>query len=191
MNVKHKHINFSKLQIKTVFFIALMIGFNAELWSQSAEHTMKAVALEKLSLFISWPANTLKNDPSQEFVIGVLGQASFSDILKDVYKEKKIKERKVKIVTIKNIQELTECQILIIPNIKTSELNKVLNYVKGKPILTISDTEGFAEAGCFINFYEYENKLRFEINQKGLKDAGFTVDYRLLKVSKVLNPVIE
>jgi hypothetical protein len=191
MSAKYKYINFSKQQIKIVSFIALMFGLDAGLWSQSAEYTMKAVALEKLSLFISWPANTLKNDPSQEFVIGVLGQTSFGDILKDVYKDKKIKDRKVKIINIVNIQGLTECQMLIIPNIKISELNKILNYVKGKTILTISDTEGFAEAGCFINFYEYENKLRFEINQKGMKDAGFTVDYRLLKVSKVLNPVIE
>jgi hypothetical protein len=168
-----------------------MFGFNAGLWSQSVENTMKAVALEKLSLFISWPDNTLKNDPSQEFVIGVLDQTSFGNKLKEVYKEKKIKERKVKIINSKNIQELTECHILIIPNIKINELNKVLAFVKGKPILTISDSEGFAEAGCFINFYAYENKLRFEINQMAMKDAGFTVDYRLLKVSKVLNPVVK
>jgi hypothetical protein len=81
--------------------------------------------------------------------------------------------------------------MLFIPTIKISELNKVLTLVKGKPILTISDSEGFVEAGCFINFYQFENKLRFEINQKGMKDAGFIVDYRLLKVSKVLNPIIE
>ena len=61
----------------------------------------------------------------------------------------------------------------------------------GKSILTVSDNEGFAEAGCFVNFYEFENKLRFELNQKGMEDAGFTIDYRLLKVSKIINPVIK
>jgi hypothetical protein len=191
MNKMHTHINFSNLQIKIGFMIVLMFGFGIRLMSQSEEFTMKAVALEKISLFISWPANTLKSNSTQEFVIGIYGQNPFKEILEDVYKDKKIKDRKVKIITITNIQEITECQLLFIPKIKTSDLSKVLNYVKGKPILTISDSEGFAEVGCFINFYEYENKLRFEINQKSMEDAGFTIDYRLLRVSKVLNPVVK
>jgi hypothetical protein len=70
-------------------------------------------------------------------------------------------------------------------------LQKVLDYLKERPILTVTDTEGFAEAGCFINYYEFEDKLRFEINQKGMQDAGFKVDYRLLRVSKVLNPIAQ
>lgn len=185
------YINFSNLQIKIVFLFVLIFGFGLRLMSQSTEYTMKAVALEKLSLFISWPANTLENDPSQEFVICILGQKSFKNILEDVYKDKKIKDRKVKIRNITNIEELPACQMLIISNVDVSELKAVLNYVKGKPILTISDSEGFAEAGCFINFYEYENKLRFEINQKSMEDAGFSIDYRLLKVAKVLNPVVK
>ena len=89
------------------------------------------------------------------------------------------------------IQQLTYCQLLFISKTDSFELQKILNHVKGKPILIISDTEGFAEAGCQINFYEYENKLRFEINHKSLIDAGLSVDYRLLRVSKVLNPVSE
>ncbi len=186
MNRNQTHINFS-LQIIIVFLFIFLLGSGTMLQAQSDEQTMKAVALEKLSLFISWPENT----PSKEFVICVLNQNPLGDILEDVYKDKKIKDKKVKIVKIKNLQELTECQLLLIPTINKSELNKVLNYVKGKPILTISDSEGFAEAGCFINFYEYENKLRFEINQKSMENAGFKIDYRLLKVSKVINPVIE
>jgi hypothetical protein len=188
---KYKNINFSNQQVRIIFFIVLIFGFETGLFSQSTEYTMKAVALEKIALFISWPGNTLKEGAAQEFVIGVLGNNPFGDILENVFKDKKIKDRKVKIIYVTKIQELTGCQLLFIPKIKTTELKKVLDNLKGKPVLTISDTEGFAEAGCFINFYEFENKLRFEINQKGLVNAGFTIDYRLLKVSKVLNPVIE
>jgi hypothetical protein len=191
MDRKYIHLNICKQQIYIVFFTALLFGFSPDLLSQSAENTMKAVAFEKISLFISWPTDAFKNQSSPEFIIGVLSQNPLSEVLKEVYKDKKIKDRKVKIVIITNLQELAECHMLFIPKIKTSELSKVLNFIKGKPILTISDSEGFAEAGCLINFYEYEKKLRFEINQQGMKDAGFAIDYRLLKVSKVLNPVLE
>jgi hypothetical protein len=191
MDNRHIPIHFRKLRTKIVCFIIFMAGFHSGLFSQSSEYMMKAVALEKISLFILWPANTFNNSTSQEFVIAVLDQQSFCDILEEVYKTKKIKERKVKVVSIKTIQELPECQILFIPKMKGNELNKILSSLKLKSILSISDSEGFAEAGCFINFYEYENKLRFEINQKNMKEAGFTIDYRLLKVSKIINPAIE
>ncbi|NWJ52389.1 MAG: YfiR family protein [Bacteroidetes bacterium] len=191
MIVQHLYASIIKFQLKIALSVAVVLGCEMQLFSQSAEYTMKAVAFEKLSLFISWQANVIKNDPSQEFVIAVLGQNPFGNILKDVYKDKKIKDKRVKIVYFKNIKQLPECQILFISKIDPVDLQKVLSYVKGRPILTISDTEGFAEAGCFINFYIYENKLRFEINQKGMQDAGFTIDYRLLRVSKILNPTSE
>ena len=118
----------------------------------------------------------------------MLGQNPFGDILENIYKNKKIKDKKVKIVYVKKLQQLPECQILFISKTDSEKLQKILDDLKGKPILTISDTEGFAQAGCFINYYLNENKLRFEINQKAMQNAGFTIDYRLLRVSKILNP---
>ncbi|MCX6272240.1 MAG: YfiR family protein [Bacteroidetes bacterium] len=152
---------------------------------------MKAVAFEKLSMFITWPAGNQKSDMSHEFVIAVYGQNPFGDMLEKVYENKKIKDKKVKIVYINNIKQLNECQILFIADVGKEELKKVLGYVKDKPVLTISDSEGYAEAGCFINYYIYESKLRFEINQKAMQDARFIIDYRLLRVSKIINPTIE
>jgi hypothetical protein len=107
MSVTLKHINFSKRLIKMAFITALGFVYNTGLWSQSSEYTMKAVAFEKLSLFIIWPASTIKNEPSREFIIAVLNQTSFGEALKEVYKDKKIKDKKVKIVNLKSIQELT------------------------------------------------------------------------------------
>ena len=86
--------------------------------SQSAEYTMKAVALEKISLFISWPANTIGNSHTQEFVICVLGYYPFVDVLKDVYRNKKIKDLEVRVITISDIHELPDCQLLYIPKLK-------------------------------------------------------------------------
>jgi hypothetical protein len=177
--------------MKAIFLIAGMLCLSAKALTQSEEYMMKAVAFEKLSMFITWPAHSSENNASEEFVIAVLGQNPFGNILEEVYKDEKIKGKKVKINYISSIQKLKDCNILFIPKIKISELQKVLDYLKERPILTVTDTEGFAEAGCFINYYEFEDKLRFEINQKGMQDAGFKVDYRLLRVSKVLNPIAQ
>jgi hypothetical protein len=162
---------------------------NFKLFAQSNEYILKAVALEKIAMFITWPGETDKTIHSQDFVIAVLANKKFGNILEDIYRDKKIKDKPVSIIQITTIDELIQCDILFIPSIKTNELQHVLDGLKEKPILTISDTEGFAESGCFINFYEFENKLRFEINQKAMLNTGFSIDFRLLRVSKVINPL--
>ncbi len=191
VNKKILHINALMLLMKPICIIALMICLSGKALSQSEEYMMKAVAFEKLSMFITWPARSSENNASREFIIAVLGQNPFGNILEEVYKNGKINGKKVKINYISSIQKLTDCNILFIPKIKISELQKVLDRLNGQPVLTVTDTEGFAQAGSFVNFYISENKLRFEINQKGMHDAGFSIDYRLLRVSKVLNPVVE
>jgi hypothetical protein len=178
--------------MRQLFLILILVCLNTKTFAQSDESIVKAVALEKLSMFITWPSTSLNtNENNDEFVITILGQNKFINSLEEVYKNGKIKGKKVKINTISNIEKLNDCNILFIPKIKISELRKITDYLKGRHILTVSDSEGFAEAGCFINLYEFENKLHFEINQKSLQDEGFIIDYRLLRVSKIINPVIE
>lgn len=156
------------------------------MFAQTSEYEMKAIAFEKLSLFIEWPAHTF-DKAKEEFIIGILGKNPFGNNLEEVYKVRKIKNKNVKIIYIKDIYQVADCHILFISKTEKNELKKILDFTKTKPILTIADSEGFAEAGCFINFYNYENKLRFEINQKALESASFTVDYKLLHVSKIVN----
>ena len=188
MTLKQILKNYEKLYLKKIWITIFLLGSHLYLFSQQMEYTMKAVAFEKLALFITWPKNTIENNPTTEFTIAVLGQNPFNGILEEVYKEKNINEKKVKIIYLKDIKKLVSCDILFISGSNIDKLPEILSAIKGQPILTVSETEGFIEAGCFINFYEFENKLRFEINQKGMTEAGFTIDYRLLRVSKVLNP---
>jgi hypothetical protein len=152
---------------------------------------MKAVAFEKISMFIDWPVAETGRSASSDFVITVLGQNTFGTTLEELYQGKKIKDKKVTINYITANQNPGNCDLLFISKMKISDLKKILANIKGMPVLIVSDTEGFAEAGCFVNMYEFENKLRFEINQKAMQDSGFKIDYRLLRVSKVINPVIE
>ena len=177
--------------LKRITFLNIMLFSVLLLKAQQSEYVLKAVALEKIAIFVNWPEKTSADTESSEFVIAVLGKNPFGDILEETYRNKLIKDRIVKIIYVQNIQKLASCDILFIPEMRLTELQAVLKELEGKPFLTVSDTDGFAEAGCFVNFYTFENKLRFEINHKAMAEAGFVVDYRLLRVSKVLNPLTQ
>ncbi len=181
-------MNFRSITKEVILLIFLLFSVLL-VEGQQSEYVMKAVALEKIAIFVNWPNQDLHENISSDFVIAVLGKNPFGNILEETYTNKLIKERKVKIIYVQSVQNLTNCDILFIPEMRQSELQTVLKDLKGKAYLTVSDTEGYAEAGCFINFYTFENKLRFEINHKAMTEAGFIVDYRLLRVSKVLNPL--
>jgi hypothetical protein len=177
-------------RFKVLLILLLILFTRFDLFAQTSEYEMKAVAFEKLSLFIDWPPHAFEST-NDEFIIAVLGYNPFGSILDDIYLNRKIKNRAVKVIYIKDIRQLKECHLLFISKIEKSELQKVLEQVRAKPVLTIVDAEGFAMAGCFIDFYDYEGKLRFEINQKAMESSGFTLDYRLLRVSKIVNSSIE
>jgi hypothetical protein len=176
---------------KLILLVVMLICINNRLNSQQSEIMMKAVAFEKISMFIEWPMASNVNSISTDFVITILGQNIFGSTLEELYKDKKIKNKKVIVNYLTVNQNPDKCDILFVSKMRVGDLMKVLEKTKEMPVLIVSDTEGFADAGCFVNMYEYDNKLRFEINQNAMENAGFKIDYRLLRVSKVLNPVIE
>ena len=80
--------------------------------------------------------------------------------------DKEIRNKNVTIQYLTKIDDSINCDVLFVSESYKDDLNDVLLYTKGKPILTIGDTEGFAKEGLIINFYLSEQKIRFEINEK-------------------------
>jgi len=147
---------------------------------------MKAVALEKISRFIEWPETNSVNDSSKPFIIKVIGENPFGTILENIYSNHKIKNKPIKIEYISSTGEIKDCHLLFISNSKRSELGEITVAIKNKPILTISETKGFAEEGVHVNLLIINNKLRFEINETAIKTSSISVSYLLIKVAKII-----
>jgi len=176
--------------VRFLFMVLFFLVIPPVISSQPSEYMLKAVALEKLALFIEWP-DEQKTDMDQPFIIAVLEPNPMSKALEEVYQKHKIKGKTVKIKIIHDIRELdriTPCHVLFIPELSPTKLAKILEITRKKPVLTIADAEGYASLGCDMNFYfNAEGKLRFEINQEAMKADGFTIDFKLLNLAKVVN----
>lgn len=165
----------------------IIISFQVQVLSQSDEYLMKAIAMEQLSRFIEWPSEAFDSNPSTPFIIAVIGKNPFGKKLEEAYTDHHIKKRTVKIVYIEKIEQLEDCHILFVSSSKKKELSKIVDTLKGTPILTVADTHGYAESGILANFFIEDNKLRFEINEKGMEEAGLNVSFLLIKVAKIVN----
>ncbi len=152
------------------------------------EFQVKAVFLEKFTRFIEWPLNVL--NASKPFVIGVIGEISFKRELSNIYLNQKIKKKKVDIRFVSEGEDISKCHLLFISESVKSRLSKIISLVKDKPILTVSNAKGFARKGVHINIYLRSGRVRFEVNEKAVRDSGLLISYHLLKAAgKIINPL--
>ncbi len=175
----------------TRLFLLLSLLVPQFVCAQYSEYEIKAVFLERFTRFISWPGESTQSDSSQPFVIGVLGENPFDNILDEAYRNRKIKNRKVEIKYFSDPAQITECNLLYISASERDNLLSILSQINEKPILTVSDSKGFAEEGIHINMYSRNNRLLYEINESTIVKSGFSVWAQLLSSAKIINPLDE
>lgn len=152
--------------------------------AQTNEYLIKAGFIEKFANFTEWP-NISKN---KEIEIAILGKSPFANELEELYSTRTIKNLPVKIRYIKSLGEIKNSNILFICDSEGSQLTNILNYTQNKPILTISESKGFAKRGVHINFYQTnQGTIHFEINAQRVKKSGLSIDVILLDYAHIVN----
>ena len=163
------------------------------------EYAVKAALLERISNYIEWPQEKDPDDQSKPFIIKVIGVSPFvitrngrntdEDWLTILYKTQKIKNKKVEIHYISKIKDIPGCHILFVSRSMKNKLPEILEVARKYPILTVSDTEGFAKKGIDINLYIDHDSPKYEINETALKASALTVRYQLFEWGKRINPI--
>jgi len=185
----YKHSKSSRDFFKRISIFLFFIFISFQSFSQANVYVLKAVYLEKLSRFVTWPEESLMNDPDKPFVISVIGRTPLTDNLEQIYSIQKINNKKVTIKRISNLYEIENSHILVIAESEKKNLQNILSLTKNLPVLTISEAPNFAEKGVLINFFEENNKLRFEINETAVLQSPLQMSFYLLNSAKIVKPI--
>lgn len=143
------------------------------------EDNIKAVFIYNFTKYIQWP----NSDTSRTFEIAIIGDSNIIIPLKEIAEKKLVDNRKIEIKHCQDIQDINMCHILFISASENKRLHEILQKVKNRNILTISDCNGFAEEGVAINFVIIEGKVKFEISSGAINNAGLKVSSQLLKLA--------
>ena len=173
-------------KINYTFLTILLLGSVFAFTGQPEEYIIKGVLLEKISTFIEWPDEAIANSKEDKFVIGIMGKHKFGQVLQDIYSKRKIQNKELVVKYVSSLSEINNCRAVFIPKLTENELKEILDFLKKKPILTLADTDGYAEKGVHINFYTEENNIRFEINEKSVKESGINMNHLLLSLAKLV-----
>jgi len=144
------------------------------------ESKIKVSFIYNFAKFIDWPEEKTSN---KNFSICTLGGEGLYSSLDYLSKSKKIKSKSILIRKNPSPNKLKTCNILFVGSSESENLNNILRKIKGSPVLTIGDTEGYEWRGVGINLYKVNKNLRFKINNQVLLNSGLTASSELLKLS--------
>jgi len=150
------------------------------------EYQAKFAVLHSICKFVTWPP--LK--PDQPFVISVLGKMSGGG---EIYFPQQFDMggdlHNVKIRNIKRLTEIENSSVLFITASESRRIDDILDYTRGKPILTVGESKGLGQKGVIINFFLKgkgfdQPNIGFEINYEASKEASLQLRSRLHKIGK-------
>ena len=153
--------------------------------SGSGEYQIKAAFLFHFGEFVEWPSEAFK-DMNSPITYCTIGEDPFQGALDESLRAKLIGGRGVRVQHLKGVEGIVSCQVLFIGAGESKRNASILTKAKGNPVLTVGESETFAENGGMIGFCRESNKIRFEINLAAVSAAKLKISARLLSLAKTV-----
>ena len=151
------------------------------------EPQVKAVFLFNFAQFVEWPTNAFP-EAQTPLVIGVLGDDPFGAYLDETVRGERVNNRSLVVRRFRRVEDIQICHVLFISQSEAERLDQILAGLKGRTILTVSDTESFSRRGGMIRFVTEKNKIRLRINLEAAKAARLTISSKLLRPAEIVTP---
>ena len=155
------------------------------LFGQVDEYQVKAFFLYNFARYVQWPSQKF-NAPADPIVICVLGQNPFGTDLEDAVRGKVVESRAVVVRHISDIYPQCHCHILFVSGPERKRFRSSLGAIKGSGILTVGETEGFANEDGVVNLKLEDGKVRFEINVRAAEEEQLRISSKLLNLARIV-----
>jgi hypothetical protein len=153
----------------------------------SREYQLKAVFLFNFAQFVSWPPAVFA-DPNAPLVIGVIGDDPFGPYLDETVRGEKVGGHPLVIRRYAQAEDIKDCHILFIGPSQNNQMKEIIRGLKGRCVLTVGETDGFAREGGMVRFVTVENKIHLRINLEAARAQNLTISSRLLRLADIVGP---
>lgn len=164
--------------------------------AQTDEEELKAAFVINAINFVTWPDQAFNADDAPVTVC-IRGHDPFGGQLKKMSKNQRVGGRDIRVLSVDD-RAARVCHLIFVASIDPTDVDDVLQQ-QGKPILTVAESDGFAERGGIIQIRFERNPvrgsrrwdigLRFRVNVKAATTAGLKISSRLLKVAEIIGDV--
>ncbi len=148
---------------------------------QSIEYDVKAAFLINFARYVEWPPGARRG---QSFGLCVLEPDPFGPRLEAVVAGESWSGRAISVHRLPDTQDLHNCHLLYVPAGAIRTFRAAMPAIASQPILTVGESEDFADAGGMIEMIVDHNKVRFAISQRAAEAAGLRISSRLLRLAR-------
>lgn len=149
------------------------------------EYQVKAVFLLNFAQFTSWPDAALA--AGAPLVIGVLGDDPFGAHLDQVVQAETVDSHPVQVRRFHRVEEIERCHILFVSASESSRLERIVAFLRGRAVLTVSDADEAARRGAMIRFLTEQKRIKLRVNLGAVRDSGLTLSSKLLRSVEVVD----
>jgi len=168
---------------RALILLLLIPAWLAPAWAAPTEYQLKAVFLLNFARYATWPDTVLPEEADID--ICVVGRDPFGSHLAGL-ESRQAQGHAVRIHYPETPEAARECEVVFVAASEQRRLNVILRELAGAPVLTVSDIEGFVEAGGAIGFVTQDDRVRFDINRDTLARDGIKLSAQLLKLARRL-----
>jgi YfiR/HmsC-like len=173
------------LLILAVGWLMVGIGSTTLHAAASTEYQVKAALILNFAEFIEWPASEFP-DARAPILVGVLGDDPFGDALEMTFQGETAQGRSFVVKRSQQLDDLRNCHLLFVSKSEKDRQADILSSLNGRSIVTIGESDGFAQQGGVINFYIENNRVHFEINLDAAQHKSLRINSQLLKRGKIV-----
>jgi uncharacterized protein DUF4154 len=150
---------------------------------QLYEQKIKAGLVYNFLKYTTWPANAA---PQGTLHVCLFGGDPFDGYLSPL-KGRTAQQAVIDITTITRVSEAENCNMVIIPSSQAKSLPALLEFLKDKHVLTVSDIDQFARLGGMVEMTKENEKINLYINKTAVQGAGLGIQGQMLKLAKIVS----
>lgn len=149
------------------------------------EYQVKAVFLFNFAQFVEW-TSIPGEEPNAPFHICVLGDDPFNSSLDDTVRGESLGTHRFEVRRLQSAREAQSCRILFVSNSESKQLSGILEQMRGRSVLTVSDTDDFARRGGMVQFLTENKRIRLMINVDAARAANLSISSKLLRPATIV-----
>ncbi len=158
-----------------IVLILAMLGGPA-LAQEAREYQLKAAFIYEFLSLVEWPSK------DGVMRLGVLGADPFGESL-EALKKQTFHGESLEIVHLRD-PDFTGLDAVFVSVSQVREQHLIIHNLEGLSVLSISDIPDFGKAGGMITIVNKANRVRFQVNQEALKQAGLKADAKLVQLAE-------
>jgi hypothetical protein len=148
----------------------------------SLEYQVKAAYLLNFTRYVEWPSEAL-DAPGAPMNICVLGRDPFGPVLDATVEGKVSQGRSLTVRRIQSAREASACHVVFVSRETWRAQRELLESLRTKGLLTVGETDEFAQEGGVIGFVIQEEAVRFVVNADARDRAGLRISSRMLSLA--------